>query len=389
MFYDLGGSVGVADPVAGAAYLFKAVPPIATRALIFLATSALLLYLGWAGGPAGRVARLLLLGLATVELLAASAGLNPVLPASRLGPPAWTSALAAHPAERFYFGGKFRGGDILAPSDIDLRGIQWQRPQGVTVEEGRTLMMANLAMAPAGWRVRELISYDLPQLWPIAQDRAVARFERADRAERLRFLARGGVRYCLLSSPPYPGAASLQRVGEQFGAMAVYECVPDARRSSVVAKASIVPDVTVQLERLFDASFDADSTVMLERPGPDAAGTPGAGSAASARITADADQEVAIAAAAGADGGYLVLRDSFDRGWHVEVDGRPAALLRANALYRAVHLAPGPHIVTFKYRPTVFYAWLIFSSLAALVLMATAVRSTTVNARLTPHNQDV
>ena len=119
-FYDLGVRVGVADPVAGAAYLFSAVPPIATRGLILLATSALLVYLGWAGGHVGRLARMLLFGLATVELLAASAGLNPVLPASRLGPPAWTAALAAHPAERFYFGGKFRG--LLVQSDIDLRG---------------------------------------------------------------------------------------------------------------------------------------------------------------------------------------------------------------------------------------------------------------------------
>jgi membrane protein YfhO len=388
-FYDLGVSVGVADPVAGAAYLFSAVPPIATRALIFLATSALLVYLGWAGGHAGRLARMLLLGLATVELLVASAGLNPVLPASRLGPPAWASALAAHPAERFYFGGKFRGGGILAPNDVDLRGIQWQTPHGVTVEEGRTLLMANLAMAPAGWEVRELISYDLPQLWPIAQDRAAARFERADRAERLRFLARGGVRYCLLASPPHPGAAALQRVGDQFGAMAVYECVPDARRASVVATASVVPDLTMQLERLFEASFDAGSTVMLERPAPDAAGTPGAWSAASAQITTDADQEVAIAAAAGAEGGYLVLEDSFDRGWHVEVDGRPAALLRANALYRAVHISPGPHTVRFTYRPTVFYVCLIFSTIVALALAVTAIRRPHVEHRVTPRHQDV
>ena len=114
-------------------------------------------------------------------------------------------------------------------------GIEWRPPEGVTVEEGRALLTATLAMAPAAWGVRELISYDLPLLWPIVQARAAARFERADRAARLRFLARGGVRYCLLSSPPHPGAAPLQRVGEQFGPMAVYECVADARRADVVA----------------------------------------------------------------------------------------------------------------------------------------------------------
>src|SRR5207247_6181323 len=153
-----------------------------------LATSALLMYLGWAGGSESRLARMLLFGLVTGELLVANAGLNPVLPASRLGPPAWIAALAAHPAERFYFGGKFRG--TLVPTDIDLRGVQMRAPQGVTAEEGRTLMNANLAVTPAAWGVRELISYDPPLLWPIEQARAADQFEHSDGAERLRFLAR-------------------------------------------------------------------------------------------------------------------------------------------------------------------------------------------------------
>src|SRR6185295_2601177 len=113
-------------------------------ALIVLAAGALLAYLGWAGGVERRLARVLLFGLAAVELLVATAGLNPVLPASRLGPPAWTAALAAHPTERFYFGGKFGGSSFLSQDDVDLHGIHWQRPQGVTVEEGRTLMMVNV-----------------------------------------------------------------------------------------------------------------------------------------------------------------------------------------------------------------------------------------------------
>jgi hypothetical protein len=371
-FHALGARVGVADPVAGAAYLLSAVPPIATRALMVLAAIALLVYLGWAGGRQGRLARMLLFSLATVELLAAGADLNPVLPASRLGPPGWTAALAAHPAERFYFGGKFRG--ALIENDIDLRGVEWRTPEGVTVLEGRTLLEVNLAMTPSAWGMRELISLDLPELWPIAQARAVTRFERANAADRLRFLARGGVRYCLLSSPPYPGAVPLHPVGKEFGTMAVYECVTDARRASVVAKASIVADVTTQQKQLFEESFDAESTVMLERPAPAATGLPGASTAPSAHITADADEEVALDAAAGAEGGYLVLKDTFDPDWHVEVDGQPAALLRANALYRAVHISPGPHTVRFRYRPIVLYVWLMFSSVIALTLAGVAAR---------------
>lgn len=372
MFYDLGVRVGIADPVAGAAYLFGAVPPIATRALIVLATTAILLSLGWMDGRRAQFARILLFGLAIADLLAASAGLNPVLPAARLGPPGWIATVAAHPAERFYFGGKFRG--TVEEADIDLQGIPWRQPQGVTVEEGRTLLMANLAMTPAAWGVRELISYDLPLLWPIGQARAFEQFERADRVRRLRFLARGGVRYCLLSTPPHQGAVPLRLAGEQFGTMAVYECVPDARRAYVVAAASVVPDFATQLERLFEAPVDDRPTVMLEAPPPPAAGSPGASSAPFARITTDEDKEVVVHANTGAGDGYVVLDDSFDRAWRVEVDGSPAPLLRANALYRAVHITQGPHTIRFTYRPMVLFVCLFVSGLTALALAVVAVR---------------
>jgi len=371
-FYNLAASVGVADPVAGAGYLFKSLPPVAIRTLILLITSLLLIYLGWAGGHVAGRARMLLFGLAIVELLFTHTGLNPVLPASQLGPPEWTAALAAHPEARFYFGGKFRRG--LSENDIDLRGIAWRAPQGVTVEEGRTLLMAHVASAPSGWAVRELMSHDLPELWPIDQARAATIFERSDRAARMRFLERGGVRYCLLSAPPLPGVPPLHRVGEQFRQMAVYECLPTAQRAYVVPRAVVVPDRTTQLKQLFDDSFDAESTVMLEQPAPEATGSPGAPSAPSARITTDGGQEVTVAAAAGDGGGYLVLLDSFDPGWRVEVDGQRAALVRANALYRAVHVAAGSHTVVFKYRPAVFYACLLLSSLTALALIVIAVK---------------
>ncbi len=372
MFYELGVKVRVADPVAGAEFLFNAVPPLATRALLLLIGSALLVYLGWKNTRARRVALALLFGLATIDLISATVGLNPVLPAARLGPPAWTAALAAHPSARFYFGGKFRGS--LVQDDIDLQGVQWNAPKGVTVEEGRTLMIAALAMTPAPWGVHELISYDLPLLWPVEDARAVTMFERADRAGRLRFLVRGGVRYCLLPSPPYRGAPPLERVGDQFGAMAVYECAPNARRAYVVGNAAIVPDVTAQLHRLFDASFDAESTVMLERsPANVAAGsTPSAD--AFARITVDDAREVAIDAAAGPGGGYLVLLDSFAPGWRADVDGRAADLLRANALYRAVYVPPGRHAVTFTYHPTVLYGCAIVSIFAILALTGMALK---------------
>jgi hypothetical protein len=47
----------------------------------------------------------------------------------------------------------------------------------------------------------------------------------------------------------------------------------------------------------------------------------------------------------------LMLNDKHHPAWQVTVDGKPAALLRANYLMRGVHLSPGKHTVEFKFAP--------------------------------------
>ena len=48
---------------------------------------------------------------------------------------------------------------------------------------------------------------------------------------------------------------------------------------------------------------------------------------------------------------YLVLTDSYHPDWQVTVNGKPAPLLRANQMFRAVALPPGTHRVAFRYQP--------------------------------------
>jgi hypothetical protein len=48
---------------------------------------------------------------------------------------------------------------------------------------------------------------------------------------------------------------------------------------------------------------------------------------------------------------YLVLNDFYQRGWTAQVDGQPAHMLIANALFRAVPIEPGQHQVDLRFEP--------------------------------------
>ena len=51
------------------------------------------------------------------------------------------------------------------------------------------------------------------------------------------------------------------------------------------------------------------------------------------------------------DGGWVVLNDLWHPWWFADIDGRPADMLRANVLFRAVAVPAGRHTVRFTFRP--------------------------------------
>ena len=71
---------------------------------------------------------------------------------------------------------------------------------------------------------------------------------------------------------------------------------------------------------------------------------------------------------------WLVLLDTYDRGWHATVDGRDAAVERANYNFRAVRVPAGTSRVHMTYRPPGLYAGGAVTAVTLLVLIGWGVR---------------
>jgi uncharacterized membrane protein YfhO len=65
-----------------------------------------------------------------------------------------------------------------------------------------------------------------------------------------------------------------------------------------------------------------------------------------------------------------VLDDFYHRGWTARVDGEPAHVYIANALFRAVAIEAGTHVVEFRFEPL---SLLIGAAISVVSLFAAAI----------------
>jgi membrane protein YfhO len=366
-FFQLAVWAHVPSPVQGAEFLLYRARPLLSALLLKVIAATFLLAIAASARRERRLALTVLCVAATVDLLASNASVNPTMDGSFVAEPAWLRHVPRDMHERVYVGGRLEG--FVNVFDIDAPKYA-ANLEGYTQMEQRYVLVAQLLFHPSGPRIREALSYDLPLLWPLEYARTLGYFKYANREERLRFLTRVGTRFVILPTPPYPGAKPLARL---VGAdqLQLYDYNPQARRAYVVPDALMGKDITWEMEGLFmpQSRFDAARGVLVSEPPPPPAGFPGPGVPPSATFVEDGLNRVVIRATLPADG-YLALLDTYTPDWHVDVDGAPAPLMRANALFRAVHLAPGAHVVVFTYHPSQLYRGAAISSAAAAALAA-------------------
>lgn len=131
--------------------------------------------------------------------------------------------------------------------------------------------------------------------------------------------------------------------------------------------AQAVPDDVEALSILHSREFDPRHEVLLAAEQAAATQAPTQGTERVELATYDSRQ-VVVKVQAPADG-YLVLTDAWYPGWQVRVDGQEAPLLRADLIFRAVHLQAGEHTVEFTYDPASFRTGLRISAAALLLVL--------------------
>jgi hypothetical protein len=171
---------------------------------------------------------------------------------------------------------------------------------------------------------------------------------------------------------PKPGAVAPIRIEnmtaalDERGPLALFEFTGALPRVKLYSNWQVNTNDQSTLNLLVDRAFDPRRLVLVSNPIP----APGASATndnpGTAEIVSYAPKHLVIEADTRVDS-VLLLNDRHDPNWNVQVDGRPAPLLRCNYLVRGVALTPGAHRVEFRFQPP--YKLLYVSLSAVLVAL--------------------
>lgn len=324
-------AAGVISLAAGAA-AWREAPALTWRAATTAAFAGAALVL-WRAWPQ-TAARGGLVLLALLDLGVAARGVIEVAPAAvYAAPPALLGHVAAEQADgaprrvatlESAFAARGVGGPGLGPEAAAQRG--W-----------REALLPNTGMS-VGVRTASGFSSFTPGR--LAALRAAARD--VDMPRYLRLLGAGLVVHAA-DDPTVAGddAAPIGAVGPW-----VLSRLAGAPPWAVVHGAARAADGPADAAaQVSDPGFDAARACVVEGAPALPAGDRPVGVARALRLE---DDRVVLAVDARADG-LLVVREGWGRGWRAEVDGRPAPVLPADALFRAVPVAAGRHEVTLRY----------------------------------------
>ena len=132
------------------------------------------------------------------------------------------------------------------------------------------------------------------------------------------------------------------------GDVKIYENLNVLPRAVLLANWQWQPDETAVLAALRDSSFDPRQTAVLLGEGENLTGLQDLSGLA--QIVSYAPENVVVRTDAPQDS-LLLLTDANYPGWQATLDGRPAAIIPADGLFRGVMVPAGEHEVAFTFAP--------------------------------------
>jgi hypothetical protein len=245
-----------------------------------------------------------------------------------------------------------RGGPVSNPTEGELR-----------------LLATLIANTVNVWGIATLPGYDagiparMDRLWDIGE------------ANRLASLQLLGADYVLLPSddipPPIDGRTVLQPLADPIAGTRLFRVVGSLPPVFLAGQAEVLTDDEAA-RRQFEPAVVSGEVVLLAPEGQPLAGPPGrVGTCVLQAYEAHRVEARCRATRAG----LAVFVEQYDPGWNAIVDGRPAPILRANLIMRAVALSPGDHRILLEYQAPGLRAGLAVTVVALGVLLVLAALS--------------
>ena len=157
--------------------------------------------------------------------------------------------------------------------------------------------------------------------------------------------------------------------------------VPEPRPRAWLVNRARVADGAAAIGALLDPAFDPREEAIVATPASFEPSSLVAGSVRWLGRRADRQQLETDSPRPA----LLVLADAYDPGWKASVDGAPVALLRANLAFRAVPVPEGRHRVELVYRPRPVLGGLAVSGSAVVACLGLIVAARSRLRRATAH----
>ncbi|MGB2710231.1 MAG: hypothetical protein WBC33_01855 [Conexibacter sp.] len=288
-----------------------------------------------------RAAGGLIVLVAALDLLHFAIGFQPIGPSEKIVPPP-TPAIAflqRHPEDRI-------AGVGVAEADwFTLYGLHDVRGRDEPLPTLRYYRMWNLVQPNVtAWQLS-----DLAQSGP-------------------RILGLLGVRYVM--TPPRYGltASALKPVYSGKDATIYANALASPRATVATRGVSIAHDENAEFMALEDETFDARRDAVVRADELDGLRLPRRGSG-TVQVVDRQNASVALRATLSRPS-LVVLHETWDDGWTVEIDGRPARALQTDVVLRGVIVPAGTHEVVWRYRVRGLRAGLALTTIGLLAAAA-------------------